>query len=144
MSELTVEYSQRWLSYFSKVALQTATLSYAKRLQVGVVAVKDRRIIACGFNGTPPGFSNICENADNETLSNVIHAEENLILFSAKHGISLNQCDLFCTHSPCIRCARMILSSGINRFYFLSNYRNPEGLELLRSSGVFVYSVTLS
>ena len=131
-------YSERWLSYFFDVAKRTANLSYATRLQVGAVAVKDKRIIVCGFNGTPPGFTNTCEDSLGQTKSNVIHAEENLILFSAKYGISLIDCDLFCTHSPCIHCARMIISCGIKRFLYLDDYRNDEGIVLLKSATIEV------
>lgn len=131
-------YSERWLSYFFDVANRTSQLSYAQRLRVGAIAVKDRRIIACGFNGTPSGFSNNCEDSLGLTQNNVVHAEENLILFSAKYGISLYECDLFCTHSPCIHCARMIISCGIKRFLFLEEYRDNEGIVLLKSADIEV------
>ena len=131
-------YSNRWLSYFSDVAERTAQLSYATRLQVGVVAVKEKRIVLCGFNGTPIGFSNTCEDDSNITLPSVIHAEENLILFAAKTGISLLDCDLFCTHSACSSCAKMIISTGIKTFFFKTPYRDSSGLNLLRTAGISV------
>ena len=137
-------YSDRWLSYFFDVATRTSQLSYAQRLQAGAVAVKDRRIIACGFNGTPIGFPNKCEDDNGETQNCVIHAEENLILFAAKYGISLKDCDLFCTHSPCIHCARMILSCGISNFFFLEDYRSIEGRLLLSNSGIGVHHLKLT
>jgi len=131
-----MNYSERWIQYFFDVAQRTAKLSYAKRLQVGAVAAKDKRIIACGFNGTPTGFSNDCETEFGLTDSCVIHAEENLILFSAKHGISLLGCDMFCTHSPCVHCSRMIISCGIKQFFYINDYRYDEGIVLLKTAGL--------
>lgn len=85
--------SSRWDDYFMDVAVRTAELSYAKRTKVGSIAVKERRIILCGYNGTPPGDDNSCEElVDGELVTKpaVLHAEENLIIFSSKYGISLN------------------------------------------------------
>ncbi len=146
----------RWETYFMDVAERTALLSYAKRLQVGAVAVRDRRIVACGFNGTPAGLPNECEdivckngkdtcacfdNACLVTKPNVLHAEENLILFCAHHGISLKGCQLFCTHHPCLNCARMIYGAGISKVIYKYDYtgkNSDESKKFLSSVGFAV------
>jgi dCMP deaminase len=119
------------------VAVRTSELSYATRLKVGAVAVRDKRIVCVGFNGTPPGLPNVCES-DGVTLPTVLHAEENLILFAAKNGISLNGCSIYITHQPCLNCARMIYGAGISDVTYKEIYRTSEGLEFLESVGVTV------
>lgn len=119
------------------VAVRTSELSYATRLKVGAVAVRDKRIVCVGFNGTPPGLPNVCES-DGVTLPTVLHAEENLILFAAKNGISLNGCSIYVTHQPCLNCARMIYGAGISDVTYKEIYRTSEGLEFLESVGVTV------
>lgn len=114
------------------VALRTSMLSYAVRLKVGAVAVRDKRIVCVGFNGTPPSLPNICES-NGTTLPTVLHAEENLILFAAKNGISLDGCSIYVTHQPCLNCARMIFGSGCQEVVFGETYRSDEGLEFLNS-----------
>ena len=103
--------------YFMEVAYVTAELSNARRLKVGCVAVLDRRIICCGYNGTAPGEDNNCETemADGTlvTKSNVFHAEINLIMFSKKHNISLEGCSLYLTHEPCEPCGIELARTGI-------------------------------
>lgn len=120
------------------VAWRTSQLSYASRLQVGAVAVKEKRIIAVGFNGTPPGSSNTCEAYNLlgilETLDSVIHAEENLILFAARHGISLLDTSIYVTHAPCINCARAILGAGFKELIYETVYRSTRGLEFLNEN----------
>lgn len=119
------------------VARRTASLSYAERLKVGAVAVKDKRIVCIGFNGTPEGLPNACEK-DGHTLPSVLHAEENMILFAAKNGISLKDCSVYITHAPCINCARMIYGAGIKSVTYCEAYRSCEGLDFLESVGVDV------
>lgn len=114
------------------VAKITADLSYATRLKVGAVAVRDKRIVCVGFNGTPPGLPNECES-DGQTLPTVLHAEENLILFAAKNGISLAGCSIYVTHQPCLNCARMIFGSGMVEVVYGDAYRSDEGLKFLES-----------
>lgn len=114
------------------VAKRTSMLSYAERLKVGAVAVRDKRIICVGFNGTPPSLPNICE-CNGTTLPTVLHAEENLILFAAKNGISLAGCSIYVTHQPCLNCARMIFGSGCQEVVFGETYRSDEGLKFLES-----------
>jgi len=131
----------RYHNYFQTVAQETAKLSYATRLKVGAVAVKDRRIICVGFNGQPPGLPNKCEDEHNNTLPTVLHAEENLILFAAKHGISLNNCDLYITHSPCINCSKLIFGAGLAKVYYSEYYRDSAGVEFLQSVKVQTQSL---
>ncbi len=126
----------RYHNYFQNVSYETAKLSYAKRLKVGAVAVKDRRIICVGFNGTPPGEDNCCEDEHNVTKPNVIHAEDNLIRFANSNNIHIKDCDIYITHSPCINCAKLIHDSGFAKVYFSEYYRSSDGLDFLKSVGI--------
>lgn len=134
----------RWDDYFLDVALRTAQMSYAKRLQVGSVAVKERRIILCGFNGTPAGSDNNCEyilNGELKTKPDVLHSEENLILFAAKLGISLNKSTLYISHSPCLNCSRLIYGAGIVRVVYKNLYRDNSGIEFLKNQNILVDNI---
>ena len=136
--------NSRWDSYFMDVAFRTSQLSYAKKLQVGSVAVKQNRIILCGFNGTPSGDDNNCEDIiDGElrTKSNVLHSEENLILFAANYGISLNSSTIYITHVPCPNCSRLIYGSGINRVVYKNTYRDSSGLDFLKARNIVVDNI---
>lgn len=119
-------------------AMRTAQLSYAKRLQVGAVAVRDRRIICVGFNGTPPGHSNICEDDNNVTLPTVIHAEDNLVRFANENGIDIKNCTLYVTHSPCENCASIIKDAGFSEVVYLEAYRSVMGIILLENNNIKV------
>ncbi len=127
----------KWDNYFINVAYETAKLSYATRLKVGAVAVIDRRIICCGFNGTAPGRENSCE-INNLTKDETLHAEQNLISFAAREGIKLKSAVVYLTHSPCLKCASMLLSAGISGVYYAEKYRSQEGVEYLLDSGIDV------
>jgi dCMP deaminase len=130
-----------------EVAENTAQLSYAKRLKVGAVVVKDSNIISFGYNGTPAGMNNDCEekvwtqdgNYTLKTKSEVIHAEANAITKLARQSGSGEGASLFITHAPCIECAKLIVQSGIKTVYFKSHYRNNEGLELLHNAGLTTF-----
>ena len=128
--------------YYIKVAQLCANNSYALKLKVGAVIVKDDQIISDGFNGTPCGFENRCEtkniNGELQTLPYVLHAESNAILKCAKYGKSTNGSTLYITHSPCIECAKLIIQAGIIRVVYLEDYRKAEGLELLKKVGINV------
>lgn len=125
-----------------RALLQTAKVwadaSYCKRTKVGCVIAKDKRIIATGFNGTLPGGSNCCENDNFETIETVVHAEQNALTFCAKHGLTTKDCDMYSTVSPCLQCAKLIISAGIKRVVFIDFYRQPDGIELLKEYGVIV------
>lgn len=122
--------------YYIESAKLCANNSYAIKLKVGAIIVKDNQIISDGFNGTPCGFENKCEvkNIDGSlhTLSYVLHAESNAILKCAKYGRSTNGSTLYITHSPCIECAKLIIQAGIIRVVYLEEYKNLDGIELLK------------
>lgn len=118
-----------------------ALASYCKRNQVGCVIARDKRIIATGFNGTLPGEDNCCEE-NGVTKHTVMHAEQNALIFCAKHGLSTDGCELYTTVSPCMHCAKLIISSGIKKVVFLEYYRDKSGIKLLEEFGVKVIGVT--
>lgn len=122
----------KFVKFFANIAEETAKLSYAKRLQVGAILVKDGRIQSIGYNGTPSGFDNKCENNEGKTTDDVIHAEENAILKMAKSNDSSVGSVLFVTHSPCIHCARLIYLAGISKVYYINDYRSNDGLDFLQ------------
>lgn len=117
------------------VAERYAQDSHAKRLKVGAVVVKDDRIISIGINGTYPGWDNTCENEDGSTRDDVYHAEENAILKLAGSTESGKGAVMFCTHAPCIRCARMMARVGITEVYYRNGYRDTSGIEFLEKAG---------
>jgi dCMP deaminase len=116
---------------FINIAKETSTLSHCVRSKVGAVLVKDGNIISFGYNGTPSGMNNACEEND-ITLPHVIHAEINVILKAAKTGNSVDGSTLYLTLSPCIDCSKVILQSGIKRVVYLTEYRNLEGVNFLK------------
>ena len=116
---------------FINIAKETSTLSHCVRSKVGAVLVKDGNIISFGYNGTPSGMDNCCEE-DNVTLKHVIHAECNAILKAAKTGNSVDGSTLYLTLSPCLDCSKLILQSGIKRVVYLNEYRNTEGIDFLK------------
>lgn len=126
--------------YFMDVAKRTAELSYARRNKVGSVAVRDRRIIACGYNGTGPGEDNNCEislpDGSLQTKSTVLHSELNLINFAEEQEISLFGCDLYITLLPCVTCAGKIIDAGFFRVFYDTDYRIMDGLKYLNDNGV--------
>lgn len=126
--------------YYIKVAKLCAKNSYAIKLQVGAIIVKDGQIMSDGFNGTPCGFENKCEvksmDGSLHTLSYVLHSESNAILKCAKYGRATNGSTLYITHSPCIECAKLIIQAGIIRVVYLEKYRNSDGIELLKRAGI--------
>lgn len=123
------------------IAENFAELSHCERQKNGAVLVKDGRIISSGYNGTPSGSHNKCEDKNGNTKPNVIHAEINSILFCARNGVSSIGCDMFCTTSPCQTCATAIIQAGIENVYFKNYYRDDEGIRLLINAGIGVYFV---
>lgn len=112
--------------------------SYCKRRQVGALIVKDKSIISDGYNGTPSGFENLCEDENEQTKPYVLHAEANAITKVAKSSNSSDGSTLYVTASPCIECAKLIIQSGIKRVVYSENYRYSDGIELLQKAGVEV------
>ena len=114
--------------------------SYCKRRKVGALLVKDRMIISDGYNGTPSGFENICEE-DGVTKPYVLHAEANAITKVAKSGNSSEGATLYVTASPCLECSKLIIQSGIKRVVYRDEYRLTDGIDLLRRAGIEVERV---
>ncbi len=112
--------------------------SYCKRRQVGALIVKDKMIISDGFNGTPEGFENECEDENDKTKAYVLHAEANAITKVAKSGNNSLGATLYATTSPCIECAKLIIQAGIKRVVYLDDYRNDDGLKLLKRANIEV------
>ncbi len=131
---------QRYL----KMALIWAQNSYCKRRQVGAILVKDKMIISDGYNGTPSGFENICEDENNNTKPYVLHAEANAITKVAKSGNSSDGATLYVTSSPCLECSKLIIQAGIKRVVFTENYRLEDGINLLKRAGIEVVQVEVN
>lgn len=124
--------------HYLEMAAIWAKNSYCKRRQVGALLVKNRMIISDGFNGTPSGFENQCEDDNNTTKPYVLHAEANAITKVAKSGNSSEGATLYITTAPCIECAKLIIQSGITRVVYSEEYRMSEGIELLKRAKVEV------
>jgi len=112
--------------------------SYCKRRQVGALLVKDRMIISDGYNGTPSGFENVCEDENGVTKPYVLHAEANAITKVAKSSNNSLGATLYVTASPCIECAKLIIQAGIKRVVYRDAYRLTDGIDLLRRAGIEV------
>ncbi len=121
-----------------RVAYIYAKLSYCKRRQVGCVVVKENRIISIGYNGTPSGWPNICEDENNKTFPYVYHAETNAISKLARSNESGREAAIFITTNPCLDCAKLIAQTGIKEVYYTESYRDNEGIEFLRKSSILV------
>lgn len=121
-----------------RVAYIYAGLSYCKRRQVGCVIVKENRIISIGYNGTPSGWDNICEDDTNTTYPYVLHAETNAISKLARSNESGEGASMFITTNPCMDCAKLIAQSGIKEVYFTEEYRNSDGIDFLEQYGIKV------
>ena len=121
---------------YLKMAKEWAKLSYCKRKQVGALIVKDKMIISDGYNGTPSGFENICEDEDNYTKWYVLHAEANAILKVASSTQSCQGANLYITMSPCKECSKLIHQSGIKRLVYANAYKDDSGLKFLEKAGV--------
>ncbi|MCQ2095493.1 MAG: dCMP deaminase family protein [Bacteroidaceae bacterium] len=128
---------------YLKMARIWAENSYCKRRQVGALVVKDKMIISDGYNGTPSGFENICEE-NNVTKPYVLHAEANAITKLARSHNSSEGATMYITASPCIECAKLIIQSGIRRVVYGENYRLDEGINLLRRAGIEVVYLSIS
>lgn len=127
-------------SYLEMARIWAAN-SYCKRRQVGALLVKDKMIISDGYNGTPSGFENVCEDENNKTKPYVLHAEANAITKVAKSGNSSAGATLYVTAAPCIECAKLIIQSGIKRVVYTDEYRLDDGINLLRRAGIEVEKV---
>lgn len=123
---------------YIEMAQVWAKNSYCKRRQVGALLVKDRMIISDGYNGTPSGFENVCEDENGVTKPYVLHAEANAITKVAKSGNSSAGATLYVTASPCVECAKLIIQAGITRVVYQDEYRLTDGVDLLKRAGIEV------
>lgn len=121
---------------YLRMARIWAENSYCRRRQVGALLVKDKMIISDGFNGTPSGFDNVCEDNDGRTFPFVLHAEANAITKVARSNNSSEGATLYVTAAPCIECAKLIIQAGIKRVVFSELYRLADGLDLLEKAGI--------
>ena len=126
---------------YLKMATEWAKLSYCKRKQVGALIVKDRMIISDGYNGTPSGFENRCEDDEGNTQWFVLHAEANAILKLARSTQSAKDATLYLTLSPCKECSKLILQAGIKKLVYVDNYKDNDGIAFLRNHGIEILQV---
>lgn len=128
---------------YLKMAQIWAENSYCKRRHVGALVVKDQMIISDGYNGTPSGFENVCEDENNVTKPYVLHAEANAITKLARSSNNSEGSTLYITDSPCIECAKLIIQAGIKRVVYAREYRLTDGADLLRQAGIEVDFIQL-
>lgn len=130
---------QSLLDYrYLRMARIWAENSYCRRRQVGALVVKDKMIISDGYNGTPSGFENICEDESGTTFPYVLHAEANAITKLARSSNNSDGATLYVTASPCIECSKLIIQAGIRRVVYAEKYRLTDGIDLLKKAGVKV------
>ena len=134
---------ERYDKAYLRMALEWGKLSHCKRKQVGALIVKDRMIISDGFNGTPTGFENPCEDEDNYTKWYVLHAEANAILKVASSTQSCKGSTLYLTLSPCRECSKLIHQAGIIRLVYVKEYKDTTGLDFLKNAGVVIEQISL-
>ena len=127
---------------YLRMAQIWAENSYCERRKVGAILVKDKMIISDGYNGTPAGFENVCEDTDGTTKPYVLHAEANAITKVARSNNSSEDSTLYVTASPCVECAKLIIQSGIRRVVFNDLYRLCDGIDLLKRAGVECVHIT--
>lgn len=130
-------------SLYLRMATVWSENSHCKRNKVGCLIVKDRQIISDGYNGTPSGFSNECEDCDNKTLPTVLHAEANAISKIAKSANSSEGATLYVTLSPCFDCAKLIIQAGIKRIVYSEIYRNIDSFKLFEEAGIEIEQIKI-
>lgn len=128
---------------YMRMARIWAENSYCKRRRVGALIVKDKMIISDGYNGTPSGFENVCEDENNVTKPYVLHAEANAITKIARSGNNSDGATLYVTTSPCIECAKLIIQAGIRRVIYGEKYRIEDGINLLKRANIDVEYVSV-
>lgn len=134
MGNKQLELDKRYL----RMASIWAENSYCQRRKVGALIVKDKMIISDGYNGTPSGFENVCEDENNVTKPYVLHAEANAITKIARSSNNSDGATLYVTDSPCIECAKLIIQAGIKRVIYARDYRLSDGVDLMRRAGIEV------
>ncbi|MDD2247340.1 MAG: dCMP deaminase family protein [Proteiniphilum sp.] len=128
---------------YMRMAFIWAENSYCKRRKVGALLVKDKMIISDGYNGTPSGFENVCEDENDISKPYVLHAEANAITKVARSGNSSDGATLYVTSSPCIECAKLIIQAGIKRVVYSDSYRLSDGIDLLKRVNIELVSVNI-
>jgi dCMP deaminase len=141
MTHHTAEKQLKYDRAYLRLAASWAVLSHCNRKKVGAIIVKDGMIISDGYNGTPSGFDNCCENEQGETHWYVLHAEANAILKVAKSTNNCSGATLYLTLSPCKECSKLVIQSGIARVVFQHGYKDPEGINFLKSAGISVEQI---
>lgn len=138
----STEKQLRYDKAYLRLALSWAELSHCQRKKVGAIIVKDAIIISDGYNGTPAGFDNCCENEDGITHWYVLHAEANAILKVARSTNNCKDATLYLTHSPCKDCSKLVLQSGIKRLVYREAYKDTSGIAFLKNAGLEVVQIT--
>ena len=128
---------------YIRMAFIWAENSYCKRRQVGAILVKNKMIISDGYNGTPAGFENVCEDENNITKPYVLHAEANAITKVARSNNSSEGATLYVTSAPCIECAKLIIQAGIKRVVYADSYRLSDGIDLLKRANIEVVAIDI-
>ena len=134
---------KRYDKAYLRMALEWAKLSHCSRKQVGAIVVKNGMIISDGYNGTPSGFDNCCENELGETHWYVMHAEANAIMKLAKSTNSAQDSTLYITLSPCKDCSKLVLQTGFKRVVYIHDYKDNEGLKFLDKAGIDIVQITI-
>lgn len=143
-NELEAESKHRALDYrYLRMAQIWSENSYCERRKVGALIVKDKMIISDGYNGTPTGFENVCEDENNVSKPYVLHAEANAITKIARSNNNSDGATLYVTDSPCIECSKLIIQAGIKRVIYMREYRLTEGIDLLKRAGIEVICLPL-
>tara|TARA_R110002050_G_scaffold82958_4_gene177161 strand:+ start:5201 stop:5638 length:438 start_codon:yes stop_codon:yes gene_type:complete len=138
---MTINKQLRYDKAYLRMAKTWSELSHCSRKQVGAIIVKDRMIISDGFNGSPSGFDNCCENEQGETHWYVLHAEANAILKVAKSTHNCHGSTLYLTLSPCKECSKLVVQSGIKKIVYINEYKDRSGVDFLESAGVEVQQI---
>jgi dCMP deaminase len=136
-----------WDEYFMEIALTISRRATCLRRQIGALLVRDKRILATGYNGAPSGLPHCAEtgclrqqlgvpSGERQELCRALHAEQNAIIMAAFHGVYLSGATLYCTHQPCITCAKMLINAGVKRVVVLDEYPQPLALEFLAQAGI--------
>ena len=133
---MTKEKQKKYDEAYLKIAREWGKLSYCKRRQVGAIIVKNNMIISDGYNGSPTGFNNKCEDENGETYWYVLHAEANAILKTAKSNHNCSNATLYLTLSPCRECSKLVHQAGIKRVVYQNAYKDDSGIKFLERAGV--------
>tara|TARA_B100000287_G_scaffold390718_1_gene401850 strand:+ start:144 stop:575 length:432 start_codon:yes stop_codon:yes gene_type:complete len=135
------EKQEKYDKAYLRIALEWSKLSHCKRKKVGAIIVKNDMIISDGYNGTPTGFDNCCEDKNGETLWYVLHAEANAILKTAKSTHNCDGATLYLTMSPCKECSKLAYQAGIKRVVYIKKYKDHSGIKFLAEAGIEIVEI---